>query len=56
MFINPVINLMAKCKGFCIFDLWNKKSFQQRCTPEYTTDWVEKIKISRLWIKELIMR
>jgi HEPN domain-containing protein len=33
-----------------------KKSFQQRCTSEYTTEWVEKIKINRLWIKELIMR
>lgn len=33
-----------------------KKSFQQMCKPEYTRDWVEKIKINRIWIKELILR
>ena len=31
-----------------------KMSFQQRCTPEYTLEWVEKIKHYRLWIRKQI--
>lgn len=31
-----------------------KKSFQKRCTPKYTFEWIENIKEKRLWIKELI--
>lgn len=28
-----------------------KRSFQKQCTPEYTFEWVEKIKDLRAWIK-----
>lgn len=31
-----------------------KMSFQKKCTPEYTQQWVEKIKLNRQWIKKLI--
>jgi HEPN domain-containing protein len=31
-----------------------KMSFQQKCTPEYTTTWIENLKMNRLWIKKLI--
>jgi HEPN domain-containing protein len=31
-----------------------KKSFQERCTEEYTLLWIENIKLHRQWIKELI--
>ncbi len=31
-----------------------KKSFQKKCTPEFTNHWIEKIKDLRSWIKELI--
>jgi len=31
-----------------------KKSFQQRCTPEYTKEWINKLKELRKWIKQLI--
>jgi HEPN domain-containing protein len=31
-----------------------KMSFQKRCTPEFTKEWVEKIKLNREWIKKLI--
>lgn len=31
-----------------------KMSFKQRCTPEYTTEWIGKLKSLRLWIKQLI--
>jgi hypothetical protein len=31
-----------------------KMSFQQKCTPEYATSWVEKIKYYRQWIKKLV--
>lgn len=30
-----------------------KKSFYLLCTPEFTNEWVEKIKIFRSWIKEM---
>jgi HEPN domain-containing protein len=31
-----------------------KKEFFQICTPEFTSQWIEKIKILRLWIKEML--
>ena len=31
-----------------------KRSFQKKCTPGFTLDWINKIKIIRLWIKEQI--
>lgn len=31
-----------------------KRSFYKRCTPAYTLDWVNRIKKTRLWIKEQI--
>jgi len=31
-----------------------KQNFYNKCTSEFTMMWVEKIKIYRLWIKELI--
>jgi len=31
-----------------------KRSFKQRCTPEFTGEWIEKLKAIRLWMKELI--
>lgn len=31
-----------------------KMSFQKKCTPEFTAQWITKLKEKRLWIKELI--
>lgn len=31
-----------------------KKSFKQKCTPEYTEEWLNKIGNLRLWIKQQI--
>ncbi len=31
-----------------------KMSFYKKCTPEYTAQWIEKLKEKRSWIKELI--
>jgi len=31
-----------------------KKEFYKLCTPDYTKDWIEKIKIIRTWIKEML--
>lgn len=31
-----------------------KMSFKKQCTLEYTSEWVEKLKELRIWIKELI--
>jgi HEPN domain-containing protein len=31
-----------------------KMSFQKTCTPEFSSNWIEKLKTYRLWIKELI--
>lgn len=31
-----------------------KMSFYKKCTAEYTTEWIEKIKVNREWIKKLI--
>ncbi len=31
-----------------------KNSFKQRCTRDFTTEWIEKLKDLRLWIKQLI--
>jgi len=31
-----------------------KKSFQKKCTPEFTHHWIEILKDLRLWIKEQI--
>ncbi len=31
-----------------------KMSFQKRCTPDYTKEWVTNLKELRLWIKQLI--
>ena len=32
-----------------------KLSFRQKCTPEFTTTWIEDLKINRQWIKKLIL-
>lgn len=32
-----------------------KMSFQKKCTPEFTTIWIEKLKTGRQWIKKLIL-
>jgi HEPN domain-containing protein len=32
-----------------------KMSFQKKCTEEFATEWIEKIKSSRQWIKEILM-
>lgn len=34
----------------------HKKSFFKKCTPEYTRDWINKVKLKRLWLMELIER
>ncbi len=31
-----------------------KRSFQKICTPEFSTKWVEEIKVKRLWIRGLV--
>lgn len=31
-----------------------KREFYQLCTPEFTSEWMEKIKILLLWIKEML--
>lgn len=31
-----------------------KMSFKKRCTPEFTTEWIDKLKELRIWIKQLI--
>ncbi len=31
-----------------------KMSFKQRCTPDFTTEWIGKLKELRKWIKQLI--
>jgi len=31
-----------------------KMSFKKQCTPEYTAEWIDKLKELRLWIKVLI--
>ncbi|MCF0049980.1 HEPN domain-containing protein [Dyadobacter sp. LJ53] len=31
-----------------------KMSFQKTCTPEFTRNWIERLKENRLWIKDLI--
>ena len=31
-----------------------KKEFYKLCTPDYTQNWIEKIKIIRTWIKEML--
>ena len=31
-----------------------KMSFQKKCTPEFTTEWVRKLNSNREWIKKLI--
>ena len=33
-----------------------KMSFKERCTPDYTTIWIEKIQNEREWIKALILQ
>lgn len=33
------------------YDIY-KEAFYRKCTNEFTTEWIEKIKILRLWIKE----
>jgi hypothetical protein len=32
-----------------------KSSFKLKCTPEFTADWIEKLKDNREWIKKLII-
>jgi HEPN domain-containing protein len=29
-----------------------KEDFYKKCTPEFSTEWIEKIKVLRLWIKK----
>jgi hypothetical protein len=29
-----------------------KEAFYKKCTPDFTTEWIEKIKILQSWIKE----
>ena len=31
-----------------------KRSFQKKCTPDFTNEWIEKIKEWKLWIREQI--
>ena len=31
-----------------------KREFYSICTPEFTQDWIEKIKIIRTWIKQML--
>jgi HEPN domain-containing protein len=31
-----------------------KKEFYKLCTPDYTKNWIDKIKIIRTWIKEML--
>jgi len=31
-----------------------KMSFQKTCTPEFSSNWIEKLKTNRIWIKQLI--
>lgn len=31
-----------------------KMSFKQRCTPDFTIEWIDKLKELRTWIKQLI--
>ncbi len=31
-----------------------RMSFKEKCTPEFTNEWIKKIKLMRQWIKELI--
>lgn len=31
-----------------------KKEFYKLCTPDYTNNWIDKIKIIRTWIKEML--
>jgi hypothetical protein len=33
-----------------------KMSFQKKCTPEFTSEWIERIKFNRQWIKKLILQ
>jgi HEPN domain-containing protein len=33
-----------------------KDAFYNKCSPEYTKEWIEKIKNLRLWIKEKLLR
>ena len=33
-----------------------KKSFQKKCTPEFTSTWIEQIKSNRQWIKRQILQ
>jgi HEPN domain-containing protein len=31
-----------------------KEDFYKKCTPEFSAEWIEKIKVLRLWIKETL--
>jgi len=31
-----------------------KRSFNKQCTPDFTFEWIEKLKATRLWITQLI--
>lgn len=33
-----------------------KMSFKQRCTPDFTAEWVDNLKVLRLWITQLILQ
>lgn len=32
-----------------------KMSFKQKCTPDFTSEWITNLKELRIWIKQLIM-
>jgi HEPN domain-containing protein len=40
-----VFNLNARYDSY-------KQVFSKKCTPEYTQEWIDKIKALRIWIKE----
>lgn len=33
-----------------------KMSFKKRCSPDFSSEWIDKLKVLRLWIKQLIER
>ena len=33
-----------------------KMSFKQRCTPDFTAEWIDKLKEIKLWIQQLILQ
>ena len=33
-----------------------KRSFQKKCTPDFTSNWISKLKENREWIKKLLIK